>query len=189
MASLNRPARLNRTLLAFFGVVLLAAGAFAITTSYGWLRLIDREQPLVPGSELPPIWVLWLVAVVAVVLGLLFLWWLSAQALRRPKTSAWRWESAESRGSTNLAASVATEPFAGEVGRYRGVASADAVLSGNQDSPTLLVTVTAEPDADLTAVRERIATLGVPRLKEALDLTDLPTVVEFRFADTGTRVR
>ncbi|KAA9166307.1 alkaline shock response membrane anchor protein AmaP [Amycolatopsis acidicola] len=189
MASLNRPARLNRTLLALIGLVLLAAGAFLVTTYYGWLRLIDRERPLVPGTELPPTWVLYVVAAGAVVLGLLFLSWLSAQALRRPKTSTWRWESVESQGRTDLAASVAVAPFEGEVGGYLGVQSADAVLSGSQDRPTLLVKVTAEPEADLTAVRERIVTDGVPRLKQALDLDELPTVVEFAFADTGARVR
>ena len=84
MASLNRPARLNRTLLAVAGLLLLAAGAFAITTAYGWLPLLDRDRPLVPGTQLPPTWVLFVVVVGAVVLGLLVLRWLGAQALRRP---------------------------------------------------------------------------------------------------------
>jgi hypothetical protein len=190
MASLNRPARLNRTLLTIIGLVLLAAGAFAITTSYGWLHLIDRDKPLVSGAELPPTWVLYVIVVAAVVVGLLLLRWLGAQALRRPKTGTWRWESVGSTGSTRLGGDLATVPFAEEVGRYPGVESADATLSGGQDDPTLLVTVTAEPEGNLTTIREQIVENGVARLKQALDLTELATVVEFRFAaDPGTRVR
>lgn len=190
MASLNRPARLNRSLLGFFGVVLIAAGAFAITTSYGWLHLIDRDRTLVPGTRLPPAWVLYVVIVVAVVLGVLCLGWLSAQALRRPKTTTWRWESVAAEGTTRLAGSLATGPFAEEVALYPGVESADATLTGTQDSPALTVTVTAGPEADLNVLRRRIAEDAVVRLCQALDLAELPTVVEFRFADQpGTRVR
>lgn len=190
MTSLNRPARLNRSLLAFFGLVLLAAGAFAITTSYGWLRLVDRDRPLVPGADLPPSWMLYSIIVVAVVLGLLCLRWLGAQALRRPKTTTWRWRSVGAEGATRLDGSLATGPFADEVGQYPGVETVDATLSGTQDDPTLLVIVTAGPEADLTVLRQRIAEDAVARLEQALDLAELPTVVEFRFADSpGTRVR
>jgi len=190
MASLNRPARLNRALLALFGLVLLAAGAFAITTSYGWLRVLDRDRPLVPGAELPPTWVWYVVVVIAVLVGLLFLRWLGAQALRRPKTVTWRWRSTVVTGSTRMDATVATEPFTEEVEGYPGVREASATLSGPQDEATLLVTVTAAPDADLSVIRERITGHGVPRLCQALDLEALPTVVEFRFAtDPVARVR
>ncbi|NKQ52137.1 alkaline shock response membrane anchor protein AmaP [Amycolatopsis sp. K13G38] len=190
MASLNRPARLNRTLLALFGLVLLAAGAFAITTSYGWLRVLDRNRPLVPGTHLPPTWVWYVVTAIAVLVGLLFLRWLGAQALRRPRTVTWRWRGTAATGSTRLEANVATEPFTGEVEGYSGVREASATLSGPQDDPTLLVTVTAGPDADLSVIRERITEQGVPRLCQALDLEALPTVVEFRFAtETAPRVR
>ena len=93
-------------------------------------------------------------------------------------------------GVTRLDGGLATGPFAEEVAQYPGVESADATLSGTQNAPTLLVTVTAGPEADLTRLRERLADDGVPRLKQALDLDELPTVVEFRFADQpGTRVR
>lgn len=189
MASLNRPARLNRSLLAFFGLVLIAAGAFAITTSYGWLKILDRDRTLVPGTQLPPAWVLYVVVVVAVLLGLLCLGWLSAQALRRPKTTTWRWESVVAEGTTRLNGSLATDPFADEVALYPGVESADATLTGTQAAPILTVTVTAGPEADLKVIRNHIADDGVSRLKQALDLEELPTVVEFRFADQpGTRV-
>jgi hypothetical protein len=190
MAGLNRPARLNRSLLAFFGIVLLAAGAFAITTSYGWLKVLRRDSTLVPGSQLPPTWVLYVAVVVAVLLGVLCLGWLSAQALRRPKTTTWRWHGVAAEGTTKLDGGLATGPFTEEVGLYPGVESADATLTGTQSSPRLMVTITAGPEADLKDIRSRLTDDGIARLKQALDLEELPTVVEFRFAEqAGTRVR
>ncbi|UQS24935.1 hypothetical protein L1857_20015 [Amycolatopsis thermalba] len=182
MTSLNRPARLNRALLALTGLVLLAAGGFALATSLGWLRLLGRDQPLVPGDDRPATWVLYVTVVVAVVLGLLFLRWLAAQVMRRPKTQTWRLEDDPARGVTKLAADAAVAPFESEIAAYPQVRSADATLSGTPDRPTLLVTVTAEPGTDLTALREHIVTDGVARLRQALDLTELPTVIEFRIA-------
>ncbi|WP_431928970.1 alkaline shock response membrane anchor protein AmaP [Amycolatopsis tucumanensis] len=182
MTSLNRPARLNRTLLAVIGLALLGAGGFALATSLGWLRLLDRSQPLVPGDDRPPTWVLYVTVVAAVVLGLLFLRWLAAQAMRRPKTRTWRLEDDPAHGVTKLSADAAVAPFESEIAAYPQVRSADATLSGPQDRPTLLVTVTAEPGTDLSALREHIAADGVARLKQALDLAELPAVIEFRIA-------
>ncbi|NIH80388.1 alkaline shock response membrane anchor protein AmaP [Amycolatopsis viridis] len=182
MTSLNRPARLNRTLLALIGLVLLAAGAFTLATSLGWLRVLDRAAPLVPGDQRPPTWVLYVVVAAAVVLGLLFLRWLAAQALRRPKSGTWRVEDDPAQGVTKLSSDAAVAPFESEVSAYPGVRSVTATLSGPQARPTLLVTATAEPGTDLSALRERIVDDGVARLAQALDLGALPTVIEFRIA-------
>lgn len=190
MAGLNRPARLNRSLLGLLGTVLIAAGGFAVATSYGWLKLLRRDSTLVPGTQQPQTWVLYVVVVAAVILGVLCLGWLSAQAWRRPKTTTWRWESVAAEGTTRLDGGLATDPFEEEVALYPGVESADATLTGTQASPTLMVTVTAGPEADLKKIRAQLVEDGVARLKQALDLDELPTVVEFRFADKpGTRVR
>ena len=47
MINFNRPTRLNRALLALIGIVLLAAGGFALATHLGWLRVLDPAAPLV----------------------------------------------------------------------------------------------------------------------------------------------
>ncbi|UOZ04891.1 alkaline shock response membrane anchor protein AmaP [Amycolatopsis sp. WQ 127309] len=188
----NRPAALNRALLAFVGSVLLAAGAFAVLTHFGTLPAPDRGSALVPGPANPPTWALYVITAVAVVLGFALLRWLAAQLVRKPKTHSWRWEAASESGRTELAASAAAEPFVDEVKSYPGVHAAHATLAGTRDTPALALVISAEHDGDLTTIRHRLEIEGLPRLRQALDLEALPVTVEFRFstkngARTGER--
>jgi hypothetical protein len=186
MTSLNRPASLNRGLLTVFGLVLLAAGGFAVATHFGKLTVLEPDAALVPGTGNPPTWALYVAAAVAIVLGLLVLRWLAAQLTRKPKTRTWRFESDPDRGRTELAASTAIEPFLGEVKTYPGVAAAHATLAGTRDAPEVALVISAEQDGDLSAIRHQIDTAGLPRLRQALDLTDLPATIEFRFSSKTT---
>ncbi|HET6290528.1 MAG TPA: alkaline shock response membrane anchor protein AmaP [Amycolatopsis sp.] len=188
MTSLNRPARLNRTLLAFFGLVLIAAGAFTLLTHFGELTVLSPESALVAGTRQPPTWVLYVAAAVAVVLGLLVLRWLVAQLTHKPKTHTWRFDTDPAAGRTELAAGIAIEPFVTEVTNYPGVHAAHATLAGTRDTPAVALVISAEQDGDVTEIRRRIDTDGLPRLRQALDLDALPATVEFRFsAKTGAR--
>ncbi|MEC3973879.1 alkaline shock response membrane anchor protein AmaP [Amycolatopsis sp. H20-H5] len=182
MTSLNRPARLNRTVLTIFGIVLLAAGAFTVLTHFGRLTVLKPESTLVPGTGTPPTWALYAAAAVAVVLGLVLVRWLVAQLTRKPKTHTWRFESDPDTGRTELAASTAIDPFAREVKTYAGVHAAHATLAGTSASPAVALVISAEQDGDLTAVRHQLETEGLPRLRQALDLDTLPVTVEFRFS-------
>jgi predicted trehalose synthase len=60
------------------------------------------------------------------------------------------------------------------------VRSVHADLTGTRHDPALSMTISAATDADLTAIRSRLAAEGLPRLREALDLAGLPATVEFR---------
>lgn len=188
MTGHNRPARLNRTLLALLGLVLLAAGGFAVATHFGRLTVVTPESALVPGTGTPPTWALYAAAAAAVLVGLLLLRWLIAQLTRRPKTRTWRFESDPDTGRTELAASTAIEPFVDEVKTYAGVHAAHATLAGSREDPAVALVISAEQDGDLTAIRRRLDDEGLPRLREALDLDELPVTVEFRFsAKTAAR--
>lgn len=190
MTSLNRPARLNRTLLLLIGLVLLAAGGFALATHFGRVNLVQPESPLVPGTGTPPTWVLYVAAAAAVVLGLLVLRWLVAQLSRAPKTHTWRFDTEAGRGRTELAAGTAVEPFLGELAAYPGVHVAHATLGGPRETPVLALTVTVEQDGDPSAIRHRLDTVGLPRLRQALDLDTLPATLEFRFTPkSGARAQ
>ena len=180
MTSVNRPSRLNRSLLAIIGVALVAGGGLAMAAGLGMLP-VDPATPLVPGTGLPPTWVLYAVAGVAVLLALLCLRWLTAQLVRKPKTHTWHLEDDPEHGQTELAARVATAPFTDDVAAYPGIRTAHADLTGPRHAPTLVVVVTTDHDADLTDIRHRLDTHGLPRLRRALDLTSLPTTLEFRF--------
>ncbi|MEW2087300.1 hypothetical protein [Streptomyces sp. NPDC005283] len=188
MTSLNRPARLNRTLLAVFGVLLLGSGSFALAAHFGRLTFLDSGATLIPITGDPPAWVTWVTAATAIVLGLLILRWLAAQLARRPKTRTWHLEQNPDQGSTELAANTATAPFLGEVAAYPGVHHAHATLAGTRQNPTLAIVISTEQGGDLTTINHHLSTHGVPRLRQALDLDALPFTVEYRFTThTGTR--
>ncbi|AXB43713.1 alkaline shock response membrane anchor protein AmaP [Amycolatopsis albispora] len=190
MTALNRPARLNRSLLGVVGLVLLAAGGFALGTYSGRLTLLDRTGSLVPGTAAPPTWALYAATAAAIVAGLLALRWLLAQLTRKPKTHTWRLDTDPAAGRTELAAGTAVAPFVDEVGGYPGVDSASATLAGPRTAPALAVTLRVHQDGDLTAIRQRLDTEGLPRLRQALDLTTLPVTLEFRFTSTpSARIR
>ncbi len=184
MTNLNRPARLNRGLLGLVGVVLLVAGAFTVATHFGLLTVFPRDAPLVPEMADPPTWAFYVAATVAIVLGLLCLGWLLAQLARTPKTHTWRFEQNPAQGRTELAAGTAIAPFIEEVTAYPGVHAVRATLAGRRETPALAMVVSADQDSDLADIRHRIDTIGLPRLRQALDLDAVPVTIEFRFANT-----
>ncbi|EHR52675.1 hypothetical protein SacmaDRAFT_4490 [Saccharomonospora marina XMU15] len=189
MKNVNRPSRLNRSLLAVVGAVLVAGGGLALSTYFGWSGLFEPTAPLVPGTQQPPTWVLYVTVVVAVLVAVGCLLWLVAQFAREPNTRTWHLETDPPRGHTDIAPGTAVEPLIHDIAGYPGVHDADATLAGSRDAPLLSLVVTTEQDADLTAVREQIAAHGVPRLRQALELNTLPAVLEFRVAGPeGSRV-
>lgn len=188
MTSANRPAGLNRTLLAILGLVLVAAGGFAVATHFGWLRVLDRGNPLIPAQAGPPTWAFYVAAAVAIVLGLLCLRWLAAQAFRRPRSGTWALEEGSDTGTTRIDTPVAVGPLIEEIGAYQGVDSVSATLSGPREAPALHLWITAESGADLGEIRDRVEQQGLARLRQALDLEFVTAQIEFRFtAKTGAR--
>jgi hypothetical protein len=190
MTTANRPARLNRTLLALTGLVLLAAGGFALATRFEWLRVVDRDGPLIPTPGSPPTWAFYAAAAAAILLGLLCVRWLAAQAFRRPKSGTWRLDSDADVGTTRIDTPIAVRPLTAEVGGYPGVSSVSATLSGPREAAVLHLWVVADSGADLGEIRERVEEYGLPRFRQSLDLEFVTVKIEFRFtAKTGTRAR
>lgn len=175
MSSLNRPARLNRSVLALCGLALLAAGGFAVAAYF-----MHWSRPLVPGTALPPKWVLVVTAGGAAVVGLLCVGWLVAQLNRRPKTTTWRLASESGRGRTTLPGAVAVQPFVDEVLGYGGVRSVDARMTGKPAAPLLVLLVRVRNDVEFAEIRRRINEDGLPRLRQALELPELAVRAEFR---------
>ena len=179
MASQNRPARLNRVLLALTGLVLLAVGAFTLLLAWTPLSrvlpAVDRNAPLLPRGTGVQGWVPYLAIVVCVFVGLACLRWLLAQALRRPPTLIWRLPGSGDTGTTDLAADLAADAVAADIAAYRGVAKAGATLAGPRAQPELHLVVSTEAGTDIGPLRERITTHALPRLRAALELEELPT--------------
>lgn len=179
MASPNRPARLNRSLLLLLAIVLLLAAVFVLLLGFGVLAMLglpspDRGAALTPATLSPPTWVAYLAIVVAVILGLLCVRWLIAQTIRKPSSGTWRLENDPATGTTRLDAASAVDPLVAEVETYPGVHRASARLSGTVARPMLHLVVGTEDAADITALRRRIDDEAIPRLRQALDLPVLP---------------
>lgn len=170
---------MNRFSLGLLGFVLLVAGGAAVAVHLGRVPQVDRNAPVLPGTALPPAWVLWVVAAAAVVVALVCLRWLAAQIPRR-KVATWRW--ADEAGATRITTATAAAPFAEEVTTYPGVRKVEAALTGPHTAPRLALVVRAHGDADLRGIRRRIDDEGLPRLREALGTPDLHATVEFRMS-------
>lgn len=193
MASPNRPARLNRTLLAVVGLVLLLVGAVGVAAGAGLLRgmlpAVDPGVPLLPAELALPQWATYVAVAGAVVVGLLALRWMIAQARRRPPTETWRLPAAPvdgaDRGSTTIDSDDVADAFAADIETYPGVLSAAAALTGPRHRPDLHLEITAGTDVDLADLRGRIAEHALPRLRSAMDIEGLRADLVLRL-DTTT---
>jgi multisubunit Na+/H+ antiporter MnhC subunit len=175
----NRPARLNRTVLAVLGLLLLLTGAFVFLVGSGaaptvTARLpVRADVPMLPDGFVAPAWLPWVGVAAAVVVGLAALGWLVAQTARAPATGTWQLADDPRGGTTELDTATAAAPLAEEISTYAGVRAATARLAGAHQHPQLHMRVTAEDGASLPDLRHRIDELAVPRLVGALDLPAL----------------
>ncbi len=183
----NRPAGLNRALLTLVGVILLLGGAYVLTRGFGLIPAIgpipapDPATPLAaPGTTVQP-WLPYAVIAAAAVIGLLCLLWLAAQLGRRRENSqTWRLPGDQTAGLTRLNTDAAAAACAEEIGSYHGVQRAAAAITGSRSHPRLHLTLTTTEDASVTELRHRIDTEALTRLRQALELDNLPTEILLR---------
>lgn len=185
--NVNRPARLNRVLIGLVGLVVLVGGAFVLGTGLGVLHWLPADGTVLPAGRRLLSWVPWVGAVAAIVVGLLCVRWLAAQAARRPRTRTWSLEADPGQGVTRMAADTATDPFVADVRSCPGVTGASAWLVGSRAHPALHVMVATGGETDLGVLRREIVSGAVARLRQALELDELPVQMQFRFS--GSRVR
>jgi hypothetical protein len=189
----NRPARLNRTVLALLGLLCLAAGGVVLligTGLLGDLLPVPADAPLLPPRLVLPGWGPSAVAAVAVVIGLLALRWLIAQTIRRPASSNWQLSPDTTTGTTHIDSDAAVRPLADEIEDYPGVRSATASLTGPRQHPHLYLRVSADDHADISELRRRIGANAIPRLTQALNLPALPADTLLRLVTaSGARTR
>lgn len=180
----NRPARLNRTLLAVTGLVLVALSAFPLLLAFGPLArvlpMFSAQAPLIwPGTPMP-FWLPYLTIVVTLLVGTGCLRWLLAQTRQAPPSRTWRLVAEAGRGVTHLDTSHAASAIAEDVQAYRGVAKATATLTGPRAQPRLRLTVDTETATAINPLRQRITDHALPRLRQALELDQLPTELLLR---------
>ena len=180
----NRPARLNRALLAVTGLALLAVSAFTLLLADGPLErllpALSAHAPLIwPGTRMP-FWLPYLTILLALAVGFGCVRWLLAQTNRTPASRTWRLVTDAGRGVTYLDTSHAAAAIAQDVATYRGVAKASATLTGPRAQPRLRLTVHTETGTTINPLRQRITEHALPRLRHALELEQLPTELLLR---------
>jgi hypothetical protein len=175
----NRPARLNRTVLALLGLLLLLAGALVLLVGSGAATSapaglpVAADAPLLPPTPDPPAWLPWAGTAVATFVGLAALRWLAAQAVRVPRGTNWQLADDPHTGATLLSTTAAAAPLAAEISTYPGVRAATARLAGVHQHPELHIQITMDDRASLSDLRHRIDEAAIPRLIGALDLPAL----------------
>jgi len=171
----NPPSRLNRSLLAALGLLLLAAGAAVLAVGLGLLPGVGPDTALLPSLPTTAGWGAYAAAAAGTLLGLLALRWLLAQAHRRPPESIWQLDgSSTTPGSTALPTSAAATAIARDVSAYRGVDTATATLAGARSAPTVHLDVAVETHPSVADLRDRITDEALPRLRTALQTYRLP---------------
>lgn len=166
--------------------MLIGAGGYALAAHFGRLGWVGRRSGVVPDAT-PPGWVLWIVAGAGCLVALGCVRWLVAQLPRNRRPARWRARARDSADTVALDTAVACAPVARDISVYEGVRSASARLSGPGSGPGLHLVVTAAPDIDVTALRDRIRTHAVPRLRQALEIDELPVEMELRLARERSR--
>jgi hypothetical protein len=184
----NRPARLNRAVLAVLGLLLLLTGAFVLLVGSGAAPAITTrlpvraDLPMLPGGFVAPSWLPWVGLAGAVVVGLAALWWLAAQTARTPATATWQLADDPRGGTTEIDSATAAASLVKEISAFPDVRAATARLAGAHQHPQLHMRVAAEDGASLPDLRQRIDEVAVPRLVGALDLTALDADLVLRLS-------
>jgi hypothetical protein len=120
------------------------------------------------------VWLWPVVAVAALIIGLLALRWLIALLFSTDRSGDLLIQSGTGAGRTTLDNGALADAVVEEIEGYRGVDSARARLIGDPDDPELVVRATLEETADFTALRQRIETEALTHARQALGNMSLP---------------
>jgi hypothetical protein len=171
--------RTNRTMMIVLAVLLIAVGLDAGAASIGVYgsgtehsTLMDNPTGRYFGAQ--GVWLWAVVAVAALIIGLLALRWLIALLFSTDRSGDLLIQSSTGAGRTTLDNGALADAVVEEIEGYRGVDSVRARLIGDPDDPELVVRATLEETADFTALRQRIETEALTHARQALGNMSLP---------------
>lgn len=171
--------RTNRVALTLLGLLVLAAGAAAMTASAGGFgtafsrrTLFDNQASSYIGAN--GTWVWAAAAFVCLLLFLAALWWLLVLLVSTDRAGDITIPGSKDQGTTMLPPAALTGALAGEIETYHGVTAAKGRIIGNASDPLIVLTVTAAPAADLPALHRRLQTQALAHARHAVGNTDLP---------------
>ncbi len=169
----------NRTMLLLLGLILLVGGVAALLTNQGVFSkpladkaLFDNAISRYIGDNGTWLWPLF--AVVCAVVALLCLRWIVALLTSTDRAGDMTLPGDKAAGRTTVKGSAFTTALVTELETYRGVDSAHARLVGDDNTPDLVVGVTAMGSVDIGTLRRRVETEALAHARQALDRPDLP---------------
>lgn len=182
--------RANRFLIGLIGLILLLAGLATLGISLGIYDQAAQDEPVInstaDGWLQEHSWIWWAIAGAGVLIALVCLWWLLAQAASN-RVSNLRVEDRTEGGRTSVDASALTDALEGEIESYRGVERAKAHLSGSASAPRLSLNVSLDGRVDVAEVHQRITTDALPHARQALSADSLPTRLELSLPRSSSR--
>jgi hypothetical protein len=175
--------RTNRFVLALFGLLVLSAGAAALTASLGGFGTAFARRALFANQVSAYIgrhgtWAWAAAAFVCLLITLAALRWLLALLVSTDRAGDITIPSSTDHGITTLQPGALTGALAGEIETYHGVDAAKGRVIGDPRHPQIVVTVTAKQTADLPALHRRLHAEALAHARQALGQADLPIQLE-----------
>ena len=182
--------RTNRFALALFGLLVLAAGAAALTASLGGFGAAFSRRTLFANQVSAYIgrhgtWVWAAAAFACLLIALAALRWLLVLLVSTDRAGDITIPGSKDHGTTMLQPAALTGALTGEIETYRGVDAANGRVIGDPGSPEIVITVTAKQTADLPALHHRLHAEALAHARHALGQADLPIQLELDVSRSG----
>lgn len=177
----RKTVRGNRLGLLIMGILLLAAGGYALARGAHALpqSVAPGAGPLTGGGPqaafaayYPWLWIA--VAVAAIVLAVFGLRWLLVQG-RRERPGGFRLESGAA-GATDVRTDVVAKAVADEVGAHPSVLSASASVVGTRAHPAVRLRLVTDENTPMSVIREELGGHAIPHMRRALEMEHVPAV-------------
>jgi hypothetical protein len=191
MALERKTARGNRFGLTLCGLILLALGGLTLAQALGAFGGLASREPILGAEEVGFFarnpWMWWVLAALGVIAAALGLRWLLAQA-RKDSLSGLRLSEDET-GITEVESSGLTRALESDLTAHPAVLRAQAALTGTEAEPGIRLRLTADEAGPLDPVRDHLTTQAIPRMRRALEVDRLPTLVKLKVAEPGDQPR
>lgn len=171
--------RTNRIVLGLLGLLFLAAGAAAMTASFGGFgtgfatrALFDNRVSTYIGQH--GTWVWAAAAFVCLLIALAALRWILILLVSTDRAGDLTVPGSNDQGTTKLPPAALTGAVAGEIETYHGVDAAKGRVIGSKNDPRVVIAVTASQSVDLAALHRRTETEALAHARQALGRPELP---------------
>ncbi|MFI0419390.1 alkaline shock response membrane anchor protein AmaP [Spongiactinospora sp. 9N601] len=187
----RKTARGNRLGLMLCGLALLLPGLYALARGLGLFGAGARDQPVIgpglTGFFAANPWLWWVLAVVSVVLAALGLRWLFAQA-RKDVLSGLRLAQGPT-GKTDVEAGGVSKALETDVSDHPAILRAKADLTGTRKQPGVRLAIVADERSPMEEVRRHLGGKAIPRMRDALEVENLPAVVRLKLEEPSSPAR